>query len=77
MAIRRPRVRAVDGKEAALETYTLLQRADALPEACLGRMVRGISCRDYEGVIERRPVPKADRRKLEGKQTNEQQVRER
>jgi transposase-like protein len=53
MAIRRPRVRAVGGAEAALETYALLQRTDAMPEACLGRMVRGVSTRDYEGVIER------------------------
>jgi transposase-like protein len=51
--IRRPRVREVGGKEAALERYALLQRPEAMPEACLKRMVRGVSCRDYEGVIER------------------------
>jgi transposase-like protein len=40
MAIRRPRVRVVGGAEAALDTYALLQRPEAMPEACLGRMVR-------------------------------------
>jgi putative transposase len=58
--LRRPRVRTVSGRgqsacggEVELETYALLQRSDAMPEACLKRMVRGVSCRDYEGVVER------------------------
>lgn len=51
--VRRPRIRHVDGRgEAALETYELLQCEDAMPEATLRRMVRGVSCRDYEAVVD-------------------------
>jgi putative transposase len=51
--IHKPRVRRVDGSgEVSLETYALLQRDEAMPEAALKRMVRGVSCRDYEGVID-------------------------
>jgi transposase-like protein len=32
--------------------YELLQRDDAMPAAALQRMVRGVSCRDYEGAID-------------------------
>ena len=35
-----------------LETYALLQRDEAMPEACLRRMVRGVSTRDYEAVVD-------------------------
>jgi transposase-like protein len=53
LPIDRPRVRRADGGgEAALETYTRLQSGDAMPEAVLRRMVRGVSTRDYEGVID-------------------------
>jgi len=53
LSIQRPRVRSVDGcHELPLEMYDLLQRSDAMPEACLKRMVRGVSCRDYEGVVD-------------------------
>jgi transposase-like protein len=38
--------------EADLETYARLQSPHAMPEAVLKRMVRGVSCRDYEGVID-------------------------
>jgi putative transposase len=50
----RPRVRRTGecGGEVALETYALLQREEAMPEAALQRMVRGVSCRDYEGAID-------------------------
>jgi transposase-like protein len=52
--IGRPRVRKARGKgEARLPIYGLLQREEAMPEAVLQRMVRGVSCRDYEGVVER------------------------
>lgn len=53
MRIPRPRVRSGrDGKEIPLELYGMAQREEAMPEAVLRRMVRGVSCRDYEGVIE-------------------------
>jgi putative transposase len=53
LAINRPRVRRADGSgEATLENYTRLQSADAMPRAVLRRMVRGVSTRDYEQVID-------------------------
>lgn len=48
--IERPRVRA--GEELALDRYALMQRKEAMPEAALQRMVRGVSTRDYAGVID-------------------------
>lgn len=49
----KPRVRRRDGRgEAELATYALLQRDEAMPEACLRRMVRGVSTRDYEQVVD-------------------------
>ena len=48
-----PRVRRVDGGgEVALETYARLQSGDSMPQAVLRRMVRGVSTRDYESVID-------------------------
>jgi transposase-like protein len=35
-----------------LEVYGLARREEAMPAAVLARMVRGVSCRDYEGVID-------------------------
>ena len=53
LPIDRPRVRRTGGQgEVELETYDLLKREEAMPEACLRRMVRGVSTRDYEGVID-------------------------
>lgn len=52
-AVERPRVRsASERRELPLEVYNVARRADAMPVAVLARMVRGVSCRDYEGVIE-------------------------
>lgn len=48
--IERPRVRG-EG-ELALDRYALMQREEAMPEAALRRMVRGVSTRDYAGVID-------------------------
>ncbi len=48
--IERPRVRA--GEELSLDRYALMQRKEAMPEAALRRMVRGVSTRDYAGVID-------------------------
>ena len=50
--ILRPRARLVSGREALLETYQRLQSPEAMPENALRRMVRGVSCRDYEGCLE-------------------------
>jgi putative transposase len=53
MSISRPRVRHADGgREVALESYARLQSPDAMPGAVLRRMVRGVSTRDYEQVID-------------------------
>lgn len=53
MAIERPRVRsAQQGRELPLEVYGWAQREDAMPAAVMKRLVRGVSCRDYEGAIE-------------------------
>jgi putative transposase len=53
LPIDRPRVRRVDGGgEAALENYEKLQSPDAMPRAVLRRMVRGVSTREYEHVVD-------------------------
>lgn len=53
VGVERPRARYSNGRgEVPLETYALLQREEALPKACLQRMVRGVSTRDYEGVVD-------------------------
>jgi putative transposase len=51
--IRRPRVRYTrQCGEADLETYARLQSPEAMPQSVLKRLVRGVSCRDYEGVVD-------------------------
>ena len=53
LPIQRPRMRYTQRcGEADLETYARLQSPDAMPEAVLKRMVRGVSTRDYEGVVD-------------------------
>jgi transposase-like protein len=53
IALARPRVRRADGGgEVSLETYAQLQSPDAMPRAVLRRMVRGVSTRDYNQVID-------------------------
>ena len=53
ISIQRPRVRSTAGAgELSLERYAQLQQPDALPQTFLRRMVRGVSTRDYEGVID-------------------------
>ena len=53
LAITRPRVRRADGGgEVPLETYARLQSPEAMPEAVFRRMVRGVSTRNYEIVID-------------------------
>jgi putative transposase len=54
LPVAEPRVRSTAGQgEVELATYAALQRDDAMPEAALRRLVRGVSCRDYEAVVER------------------------
>ncbi len=53
VALARPRVRRADGGgEVPLETYAHLQSPDAMPRAVFRRMVRGVSTRDYEQVVD-------------------------
>ncbi|MGH9601453.1 MAG: IS256 family transposase [Terriglobales bacterium] len=53
VGVQRPRVRSTHGQgEVRLQRYEQLQQPDALPQAFLKRMVRGVSTRDYEGVID-------------------------
>lgn len=51
MRVRRPRVRDA-GREVPLESYGALQEYDVLCEEVARRMVRGVSTRNYEGVIQ-------------------------
>ncbi|SRR6266536_2478392 len=54
LPICRPRARSTQGRgEVPLSVYGFAQREEAMPEAVLRRLVRGVSCRDYEGVIEK------------------------
>lgn len=51
--IDRPRVRSTTGGgEVRLDRYDLLQQPDSLAEAFLRRMVRGVSTRHYEEVVD-------------------------
>lgn len=50
--IRKPRARMKDGGEVLLETYRKLQDSQAMPQSVLRRMIRGVSCREYEGCLE-------------------------
>lgn len=52
VAIRRPRVRSVEGREVDLDVYEKLQAEGAMSASALAKMVRGVSCRDYEDVVE-------------------------
>lgn len=49
----RPRARYVDGRgEVPLKHYEHMQDPQAMPEAVLRRLIRGVSCRDYEAVVD-------------------------
>src|SRR5260370_1972776 len=53
IGIDRTRVRSTrTNQEVPHEVYGLARREEAMRAAVLARMVRGVSCRDYEGVIE-------------------------
>lgn len=51
--ILKPRVRYKDGRgEKTLKTYEQLQRPEAISESALAKRVRGVSCRNYEEVLD-------------------------
>jgi len=50
--IQKPRARMKDGGEVLLQTYQKLQNPQAMSESALRHMVRGVSCREYEGCLE-------------------------
>jgi transposase-like protein len=53
LPIQRPRIRYTQQcGEAALENYARLQSPEAMPNSVLKRLVRGVPCRDYEGVVD-------------------------
>jgi putative transposase len=53
LPVERPRIRYTQRcGEAELENYACLQSPEAMPQAVLRRLVRGVSCRDYEDVVD-------------------------
>jgi transposase-like protein len=50
--MKRPRVRAVDGGEVPLQRYGMFQSDARMQGSVSERVLRGVSTRDYEGVIE-------------------------
>jgi transposase-like protein len=52
VALLKPRVRGTSGGEIDLNTYVAMQAEDAMPQTALAKMVRGVSCRDYAGVVD-------------------------
>jgi len=52
VAIERPRVRSKDGKEMPLKRYKAFQNNQRLQKTVQDRIVRRVSTRDYEGVID-------------------------
>ena len=56
LPIQVPRVRnLLTGQEAPLETYTRLQRPRGADAGLFRRVLKGLSCRDYEGCAEAAP----------------------
>jgi putative transposase len=52
-AIKRPRVRFTEGRgEASLPLYERMQDRRTMTGAIMRRMLRGVSCRNYEGVVD-------------------------
>ena len=53
LTVPRPRVRyTTDRGEVALPTYSLLQQSRSMTDAVRNRMIRGVSCRNYEAVVD-------------------------
>jgi putative transposase len=51
-ALKRPRMRAVDGKEAELKSYRAFQQDGRLQRAVTRQLIRQCSTRNYEGALE-------------------------
>jgi putative transposase len=51
-ALARPRMRTVDGKEAALESYNAFQQDGRMQRAVARQLIRQCSTRHYEGALE-------------------------
>lgn len=52
LTVSRPRVRYTSERgEVALPTYALLQQPRSMTEAVRNRLIRGVSCRNYEAVV--------------------------
>jgi putative transposase len=54
--VRRPRVRAMDGREMPLPTWERFSEADPLTPRAVEQMVLGVSTRNYERSLERSPT---------------------
>jgi putative transposase len=53
LPVERPRMRYTQRcGEAELDNYACLQSPEAMPQSVLRRLVRGVSCRDYEDVVD-------------------------
>ncbi len=52
VAIARPRVRSTDGNELPLRRYQSFRNPQRMQEAVEQKIVRRVSCRDYEGAID-------------------------
>lgn len=51
--IEKPRVRTIDGRrEVQLALYNQLQKRDVIDDNVMRRLVRGVSCRNYQSVVE-------------------------
>jgi putative transposase len=50
--LERPRMRAVDGKEAVLKSYNAFQQDGKMQRAVARQLVRQVSTRNYEGALE-------------------------
>lgn len=57
IAIKRPRVRAIDAGELALPTYAWAAGADPLNAATLSAIAAGVSTRRYAGTLDELPPP--------------------
>ena len=51
IAVERPRVRSLAGKEIALERFRLFQAGSRMEEAVARQVIAGVSTRDYEGAV--------------------------
>ena len=52
LAVKRPRVRGLDKKEVRLGSYSAFRQDGRMQRATSRRVIRGVSTRNYEGVID-------------------------